>query len=82
MASTPDTPDFEQTLAQLEGLVEQLEQGDLPIEQALAAFEQGIHLTRECQTILQQAEQKVQLLTEQDGEICASDFPASGDTPA
>ncbi|GAA0696605.1 exodeoxyribonuclease VII small subunit [Marinobacterium maritimum] len=79
MASKPKTPDFEQSLQQLEGLVEQLEQGDLPIEEALKAFEQGIRLTRDCQTILQQAEQKVQLLTEQDGEIHASDFPEQGD---
>lgn len=79
MAPKPNTPDFEQSLQQLEGLVEQLEQGDLPIEEALKAFEQGIRLTRDCQTILQQAEQKVQLLTEQDGEICASDFPQQGD---
>lgn len=67
-------PDFEHSLQQLEGLVEQLEQGDLPIEDALKAFEQGVKLTRECQTILQQVEQKVQLLTEQDGEIRATDF--------
>lgn len=67
-------PDFEHSLQQLEGLVEQLEQGDLPIEDALKAFEQGVKLTRECQTILQQVEQKVQLLTEQDGEIHATDF--------
>ncbi len=82
MASKPKTPDFEQSLQQLEGLVEQLEQGDLPIEEALKAFEQGIRLTRDCQTILQQAEQKVQLLTEQDGEIHASDFPEQGDAQA
>lgn len=76
MAAKPDTPDFEHALQQLEGLVEQLEQGDLPIEDALKAFEQGVKLTRKCQGILQQAEQKVQLLTEQDGEIHASDFNA------
>jgi exodeoxyribonuclease VII small subunit len=75
MAPKTKTPDFEQSLQQLETLVEQLEQGDLPIEEALKAFEQGIRLTRDCQTILQQAEQKVQLLTEQDGEIQARDFP-------
>ncbi len=82
MASKPNTPDFEQSLQQLEGLVEQLEQGDLPIEDALKAFEQGIRLTRDCQSILQQAEQKVQLLTEQDGEIQASDFPEQGEPSA
>ncbi|MBR9827197.1 MAG: exodeoxyribonuclease VII small subunit [Oceanospirillales bacterium] len=78
MARKPKTPDFEQALQQLEGLVEQLEQGDLPIEDALKAFEEGIRLTRDCQGILQQAEQKVQLLTEQDGEIEVTDFPGNG----
>ncbi|MDY6890145.1 MAG: exodeoxyribonuclease VII small subunit [Pseudomonadota bacterium] len=68
-------PDFEHALSELESLVVRLEQGDLPIEEALTAFEQGVRLTRECQAILQQAEQKVQLLTEQDGEIVATDFP-------
>jgi len=74
-AENPDKPDFEHALSELESLVVRLEQGDLPIEDALKAFEQGVRLTRECQTILQQAEQKVQLLTEQDGEIHVSDFP-------
>lgn len=76
MTQKAEKPDFEQALAELESLVVQLEQGNLPIEEALKAFEQGVRLTRECQTILQQAEQKVQLLTEQNGEIHASDFPA------
>jgi len=76
MTRKAEKPDFEQALSELEGLVVQLEQGNLPIEEALKAFEQGVRLTRECQTILQQAEQKVQLLTEQNGEIHASDLPA------
>jgi len=75
MTRKADKPDFEHALSELESLVVRLEQGDLPIEEALKSFEQGVRLTRECQTILQQAEQKVQLLTEQDGEIIVSDFP-------
>mgnify|MGYP000067791632 FL=1 len=75
MTRKADKPDFEHALSELESLVVRLEQGDLPIEEALQSFEQGVRLTRECQTILQQAEQKVQLLTEQDGEIVARDFP-------
>lgn len=82
MPRKPKTPDFEQALQQLEGLVEQLEQGDLPIEDALKAFEEGIGLTRDCQNILQQAEQKVQLLTEQDGDMVATDFPGPEETSA
>lgn len=79
MTRKAEKPDFEHSLSELESLVVRLEQGDLPIEEALKAFEQGVRLTRECQTILQQAEQKVQLLTEQDGEIRVSDFPTARD---
>lgn len=64
--------DFENSLAQLETLVEKMEQGDLSLEEALQAFEEGVKLTKECQGILDQAEQKVQVLTEQDGEVVSS----------
>jgi exodeoxyribonuclease VII small subunit len=51
-----------------------MEKGDLPIEEALKAFEEGIGLTRECQKILQDAEQKVVLLTEKAGQITEQPF--------
>jgi len=53
---------FEDSLAELEALVKQMEQGDLTLEDSLAAFERGISLTRGCQTALAQAEQKVSVL--------------------
>ena len=53
---------FENSLAELETLVQQMEQGDLTLEDSLAAFERGISLTRGCQTALAQAEQKVNVL--------------------
>jgi len=74
MARTAKTPDFEHSLAQLEAVVERMEQGDLPIEEALKAFEEGVKLTRECQGILDQTEQKVQMLIEQQGEFKARPF--------
>lgn len=69
MADKKPAADFETSLKRLEGLVAQMEQGDMPIEDALKAFEEGIGLTRECQTILDQAEQKVQVLVENRGTI-------------
>jgi exodeoxyribonuclease VII small subunit len=57
-------PDFEQALAELEGLIERLETGDLPLEAALKEFERGVTLTRQCQSALREAEQRVKLLTE------------------
>jgi exodeoxyribonuclease VII small subunit len=68
--------DFEASLGQLEKLVAQMEDGDLTLEQSLKAFEEGVKLTRECQQTLAQAEQKVQLLMEQNGELVTEPFDA------
>ena len=69
-----DKPDLEQALEQLETLVESLERGDLSLEDSLAAFESGIKLTRLCQETLAAAEQKVQLLIEQNGALKSEPF--------
>ena len=53
---------LEETLENLEQLVEKLEQGDLPLNQALKEFERGIKLTRQCQSVLKDAEQKIEIL--------------------
>jgi exodeoxyribonuclease VII small subunit len=53
---------LEQTLDDLEQLVEKLEEGEMPLEQALKEFERGIKLTRQCQTVLKDAEQKIEIL--------------------
>lgn len=55
---------FEAALAELEGLVEKMETGELSLEASLAAFERGVKLTRHCQAALQAAELKVKVLTE------------------
>ena len=54
---------FEQSLSELEALVERMESGEMSLEESLGAFEQGIALTRSCQQALQAAEQKVEILT-------------------
>lgn len=61
-------PDFEKALAELELLVERMEQGDITLEDSLKDFERGIELTRTCQQALKQAEQKVQILMEKSGQ--------------
>ena len=53
---------YEQQLQQLETLIKQLENGDLSLDQTLAAYEQGVALIRACQQQLEQAEQRIQLL--------------------
>ena len=56
-------PTFEEALSQLEALVARLEAGDLPLEEALRAFEEGVRLTRLCAARLEDAERRVHLLT-------------------
>lgn len=76
MAKKRNTPpDFENALKELEGLVEQMEKGDLTLEDSLRHFERGIQLTRTCQQALQDAEQKVQiLLSQEDGKPIVAPF--------
>ena len=66
--SKPESLDFEKTLADLETLVSSMEEGELSLEDSLKAFEKGIKLTRDCQTALQVAEQKVQILINEHGD--------------
>jgi len=78
MAEQPAAIDFEQSLSQLESLVEKLENSEFTLEQSLQAFEQGVKLTRQCQQALSQAEQKVQLLIEENGQSTAVPFEGDG----
>jgi len=54
---------FEGSIAELQDIVTQLEKGELTLEDSLKQFEKGIHLARKCQDILNQAEQKIEILT-------------------
>ena len=78
MARQKKTPSFEQSLNELQAIVERLESGDLSLEESLAIFEQGIGLTRECQNALQDAEQRVRILLEQNGTLIEK--PLDGST--
>lgn len=66
---------FEDSMSRLEEIVSLLEKGDAPLEQAMALFEEGAKLLRECTRQLDEAEQKVSLLTAgKDGEIVEEPF--------
>ena len=67
---------FEATLAELETLVARMEAGDLPLDEALRSFERGVQLTRECQTALQAAQQRVQILTQSAAGATVTEFEA------
>lgn len=67
-------PDFEKTLAELEKLVVNLEQGDLSLDQSLSDFKHGIELIRQCQTVLDNAQQTVEQLMDTDDEESLKPF--------
>lgn len=68
------TVNFEKALAELEKLVEEMEQGNLSLEDSLKRFEKGIALTTECQQALQNAELKVKELVGNNGKMLEKDF--------
>jgi exodeoxyribonuclease VII small subunit len=72
--SKPKLPDFEHSLTELEALVAKLEKGDVPLEDALKTFERGVALTRQCQTALRTAQQKVEILLARNGEETLEPF--------
>ena len=81
---TPDPPaqesvNFEHALAELEALVERLEHGDLPLDDALKSFERGVALTRQCQGALKAAQQKVEILLNNSSTADPEPFTESAD---
>lgn len=71
------TVNLEKSLADLEALVEDLENGDLPLDKAMKKFEDGVKLTRSCQAALKDAEQKVEILMKTaGGDETLEDFEA------
>ena len=69
---------FEASLESLEKIVQQLENGDLPLEKSLELFEDGIRLSRQCQERLNQAERRIEtLLRDNQGRPVASPFEAA-----
>ena len=65
---------FEQAMAELESIVKALEAGDLPLEESLQQFERAVQLSRVSQQTLQQAEQKVHILLQQNGQAELAEF--------
>jgi len=70
---------FEQSLDELEKLVEKMEHGDLSLEESLAAYERGVGLYRQCQSALEQAELRVRLLSDPEQPDAAEPFAPAPD---
>ncbi|RPJ72219.1 MAG: exodeoxyribonuclease VII small subunit [Acidobacteria bacterium] len=71
--------DFEAAIAELEGIVKKLEEGDLPLERSLELYERGVQLSRFCHARLEEAERRIEILDER-GELRPA--PASLAGPA
>lgn len=69
MAKKSSLPDFEAALSELEKIVEKMESGEQSLEEALTSFQRGIALTRTCQQGLKEAEQRVDKLLAENGEV-------------
>jgi len=75
---SPPSPvaDFEQSLEQLEQLVDRMERGEMTLDESLAAYERGVGLYRHCQKALEQAELRVRLVSDPEHPERAEPFPA------
>ena len=65
---------FEDNMENLEKIVSELEKGDLNLDESIAKFEDGIKISKECNKILEEAEKKITILLEKDGEINEENF--------
>lgn len=72
-----DSPTLEKSLTEITTLIDKMEHGELSLEQSLQCFERGVTLIKHAQKILQDAEQKVQILLQQNGEGKLSDYGKS-----
>ena len=68
------TKSFEEQIEELEQIVNELEKGDLNLEDSVSKFEQGIKLSKQCNKTLEEAEKKITILVNQDGEVKEENF--------
>ncbi len=74
-----DAPSFEESVAELQQIVSRLEDGSLPLEDSMSQFERGISLLKNCYQVLEQAEQRIEILTRigDDGSVETEPFDAT-----
>jgi len=73
------TPSFEQAMDKLEQIVARLESGDVPLEQAIELFQEGMKLSQLCGQKLEQVERKIEILMEQEGGLVKKPFNPATD---
>ena len=68
------TSNFEKNMSDLENIVTELEKGDLNLDESISQFEEGIKISKQCNKILEDAEKKITILLEKDGEVKEENF--------
>ena len=68
------TSNFEKNMSDLENIVTELEKGDLNLDESISKFEEGIKISKQCNNILEDAEKKITILLEKDGEVKEENF--------
>ena len=68
------TSNFEKNMSDLENIVTELEKGDLNLDETISKFEEGIKISKQCNKILEDAEKKITILLEKDGEVKEENF--------
>jgi exodeoxyribonuclease VII small subunit len=76
----PSIKDFEAAIAELESIVKKLEEGDLTLERSLELFERGVELSRFCHARLEDAERRIEILSER-GELKPAPPSLTGEAP-
>ncbi len=79
MSAKKKDPPFEELYGKLEQTVDKLEQGGLPLEQSIALYEEGMGLAKQCQSILDGAEQRITKLRDSFNQAAAATEPSGGD---
>ena len=74
MKKTAALPSLEESLSEITQLIEKMEHGELTLEQSLTHFEHGITLVKHCQKVLEEAEQKVQVLIKNNNQEVLAEY--------
>ena len=76
MSKKEENKSFEELMANLESIVQELEKGELNLDDSVAQFEEGMKISKVCNKILEDSEKRISILLENNGEISEEDFEA------
>ena len=76
MGKKQENKSFEELMGSLETIVQDLEKGDLNLDESVAKFEEGMKISKECNKILESSEKRISILLENNGEVIEEDFNA------